>query len=396
MIGCSTAYFLTHHHLFNPEIHSVTILESSSIAGGSSGKAGGLLADWATPACLAPLSFKTHFELAQKHEGDKIWGFRNVYCADVKLQAQSRRSKAARGVRSLAVPSALDWLLPGAILSYKEAGDPSNSAQVNPYMLTTTLAKLAQVKGAKVIIGSATQLKYKEDAKGIQSLIFKYNGGNGEPAATDIVVAAGPWTPKILPELHLETPRGHSVVVRPSKNLSPYVLFPNILSPEDGDNPDILSPEIYPRPNDALHKFDTVYSCGPDDYTVRLPNDTEHVEVDPQKCEDVWTAVQSISAEIADGTVLTRQSCYKPQIRRHEENEEVSPIVGPASVQGVWIATGHDEWGIQNSAGTGLVISEMIYEGEAKSADCESLHPKHFLKHPAPVDSEKRVQEVFK
>ena len=80
---------------------------------------------------------------------------------------------------------------------------------------------------------------------------------------------------------------------------------------------------------------------------------------------------------------MTRQACYKPQIRPHEEDEEVGPVVGPAGITGVWLATGHDEWGIQNSAGTGLVISEMIMEGEAKSANCETLDPKHFLKDAA-------------
>ena len=57
--GCSTAYFLTRHAYYDPKIHSIVILEASKIAGGSSGKAGGLLAEWATPKCLAPLSFKT-------------------------------------------------------------------------------------------------------------------------------------------------------------------------------------------------------------------------------------------------------------------------------------------------------------------------------------------------
>ena len=91
----------------------------------------------------------------------------------------------------------------------------------------------------------------------------------------------------------------------------------------------------------------------------------------------------SISSPIRDGEIITRQACYKPQIRPHEEGEEVGPIVGPTGIEGVWLATGHDEWGIQNSAGTGLVLSEMILEGEAKSADCEALHPKHFLQEEA-------------
>ncbi|KAG8531940.1 uncharacterized protein KY384_003576 [Bacidia gigantensis] len=378
-IGCSAAYFLTHHILYNPDIHKVTLLEASSIAGGSSGKAGGLLAEWATPKCLAPLSFRTHAQLAQQHGGDKIWGHRNVHCAEVKLQAQTPGSQTESNGTS--IPSALDWLLPGTVKSYDEVGNLNNSGQVNPFMFTTTLARLAEEKGAKILLGSVNKLNYKEDQKGVDSVTYtdKEKAGSHTLAATDVLIAAGPWTPRLFPSIQLGAPRGHSVVVRPSRDLSPYVLFPEIKPPEDGSLSKILSPEIYPRPGDGLYDFDTVYACGPDDYGVALPDDTGHVEVDQQKTEDVWKAIQSISGEIRDGEVITRQACYKPQIRPHDEDEEVGPIVGPAGVEGVWLATGHDEWGIHNSAGTGLVISEMILEGEAKSANCEALDPKHYM-----------------
>ena len=381
VIGCSIAYFLTHHELFDTKLHSVTILEASSIAGGASGKAGGLLADWATPECLAPLSFRTHAELAKSHGGDKIWGYRAVYCADVKLQAQS--SDATRSSHDQSIPEELDWLSPGTIKSYKEVGSPENSAQVNPYMFTRTMASLAQEKGANIVYGSASHLEYNANGKKIASVAYIQNGESQSLAATDVVMAAGPWTSRLVPSIHLEAPRGHSVVVQPSRSLTPHVLFPEILPPEDGSLPDILSPEVYPRPPDNLFAYDTVYASGPDDYEADLPEDTRNVEIDAQKCEKVLNAIKSISGLIRDGEVITKQACYKPQIRQHEEDEEVGPIVGPAGVEGLWIATGHDEWGIQHAAGTGLVMSEMIFEGEAKSADCESLHPKHFLKDAA-------------
>ncbi|KAF6228879.1 hypothetical protein HO133_006990 [Letharia lupina] len=388
IIGCSTAYFLTRHAYYNPEIHSIVILEASRIAGGSSGKAGGLLADWATPKCLAPLSFKTHAALAKKHGGDKIWGHRSVYCADVELQAQDVGCKVEAAnfakkdviAQSSKVPSELDWLLPGSIKSYKELGTPSNSGQVNPYMFTKTLAELAEDKGAKIIIGSATALNYAEDNRSIASVQYSRNGTIQSLGATDILLSAGPWTPRLFPRVHLETPRGHSVVIKPSRNLSPYVLFPNITATPNGSLEHILSPEIYPRPGDRLHGFDSVYACGPDDYDVPLPDTSESVAVDDQSCNDVWTAVKSISREIFDGKLITKQACYKPQIRTHEEGEEVGPMVGPTGIEGLWLATGHDEWGIQNGPGTGLVMSEMMFEGAAKSANCDSLDPKHFLK----------------
>jgi glycine/D-amino acid oxidase-like deaminating enzyme len=65
--------------------------------------------------------------------------------------------------------------------------------------------------------------------------------------------------------------------------------------------------------------------------------------------------------------VITKQACYKAQIRKHEEDEEVGPIVGPVDdddvVVGLWLATGLDEWGVQNGPAVGLVMSEMIFGG---------------------------------
>lgn len=46
IIGCTTAYYITRHPRYDPSKHSVTLIEASKIAGGASGKAGGLLALW--------------------------------------------------------------------------------------------------------------------------------------------------------------------------------------------------------------------------------------------------------------------------------------------------------------------------------------------------------------
>ncbi|KAL8999880.1 MAG: hypothetical protein Q9188_005794 [Gyalolechia gomerana] len=384
-IGSSTAYFLTRHQLYNRTIHSVALLEASQIAGGSSGKSGGLLAAWATPKCIAPLSFKVHGELAKEHGGDKRWGHRNVYCAEVDLEAQDL-DKAVdhshlQGIRDDEgkCPKALDWILPKSLKTYKQIGTPRDSAQVNSYLYTTSMAKLAEDHGAQVIIGRATKINYSEDSRRVVSVTYSVNGSTTELEATDVVIAAGPWTTNLFPRAKLLTPRGHSVVVKPSENLSPYILFPKIEPAPDTTLEGLISPEIYPRPNDDLNSFDTVYASGPDDYDVSLPSSTEEVESDPQKCTAVWDALKSVSQQIHDGKIITKQACYKPQIRQHEEDEEVGPMVGPTGIQGLWLATGHDEWGMQNSAGTGLVMSEMIFEGKAHSANCESLDPKYFL-----------------
>jgi glycine/D-amino acid oxidase-like deaminating enzyme len=183
IVGCSTAYFLTRHAYYNSKIHSIVILEASRIASGSSGKAGGFIAEWATPKCLAPLSFKVHTELAKEHGGDKIWGHRNVYAAEIKLRGRSLSEgetssfvKADATPQTDHYPSALDWLLPESVKAYTEIGTPRNSGQVNPFMLTTTLAKLAEEKGARIVIGSATTINCKDSKDGIESVTYIQNG----------------------------------------------------------------------------------------------------------------------------------------------------------------------------------------------------------------------------
>ncbi|KAI6826109.1 hypothetical protein KC340_g10527 [Hortaea werneckii] len=245
------------------------------------------------------------------------------------------------------------------------------------------MARLAAEKGAQVIIGKATGIKYStDDDKSVTSVDYTTQDGSAESVeATDVIVAAGPWTPRLLPQVELQAPRGHSVIIKPNSAMSPHVLFPTISPAADSGLKDLISPEIYPRPADAPYDFETVYSAGPDDYDAPLPPSTDEVTVNPQKSDAITQALSSVSPPLRDGQGLVRQACYKPQIRAHEDGEEVGPIVGPLpGTRGVWLATGHDEWGMSNSAGTGVVVSEMVFEGQAKSAEVGSLHPEHFVK----------------
>lgn len=78
IIGVCTAYYLVQHPKFDPERYHISIVESKRIAGGASGKAGGLLALWAFPQQLVPLSFQLHQELADKYDGETEWDYRRL------------------------------------------------------------------------------------------------------------------------------------------------------------------------------------------------------------------------------------------------------------------------------------------------------------------------------
>ena len=54
-------------------------------------------------------------------------------------------------------------------------------------------------------------------------------------------------------------------------------------------------------------------------------------------------------------------------------------MVGSTGIKSLWLATVYDEWGIQNAPGTGLIMSEMIFEAAFFSPNYDSPDPKHFF-----------------
>ena len=167
IIGCTSAYYLTRHPSFDPSKHSITLLEASSIAGGASGKAGGLLGLWAYPSSLVPLSYRLHKELADEHGGADRWGYRAVHVAQVDCIGKKPEKKASNGnntttskdedislqkrskealgkLRAAGVPKELDWVDADSLRMYDEMGTPATTAQVHPFQFTTAMAELAR------------------------------------------------------------------------------------------------------------------------------------------------------------------------------------------------------------------------------------------------------------
>lgn len=280
IIGCTSAYFLTRHPAFNPSLHTITILEATSIASGASGKAGGLLALWAYPACIVPLSYKLHAELAQEHNGAQRWGYRVLHCGSI--DAKGKKLDAGDGSEVVEggeqwkklpktkykgiedeVPKELDWFDSDSIRTYSKMGDPTTTAQVHPFLFTNSMADLAREKGAKVIFGSVTNIEYSgHGVKGV-NYIDKETKESKSLEATDVIVAAGPWSKKVFPDAPIEALRAHSVVIK--AEVSPYAVFTEIELPKDFTIPGqakrrrhgkSVNPEMYARPDG------TVYACG--------------------------------------------------------------------------------------------------------------------------------------
>lgn len=412
IIGSTSAYFLSHHSAFDPSKHSITILEATKIAGGASGKAGGLLALWAYPSSIVPLSYRLHKELADKHGGAERWGYRGVHCGQLEARGRKvsgptvegkedratdekdggalngdgarvslqKRTKEALGLlRAAGVPKDLDWVVPEAVRAYDEMGDPSTTAQVHPYLFTTAMAALAQEKGVKIVHGSATNINQNDAGTAVTSVSYtdKETGTPHTLPASTVVLAAGPWTQQVYPAAPISALRAHSVTIRPARPVSAYALFTSIDLPRDfrsrtdeakrskRGHAQTVTPEIYARPNNE------VYACGEGDTLVPLPAHTGLVAVDEARAQDIVDYVSAISDELRDGEVTARQACYLPNVSRG-----AGPLIGEASVRGLVVAAGHTCWGIQNGPATGKLVSEIVWEGGPKSASIAALDPK--------------------
>ncbi|GAB0133812.1 hypothetical protein EsDP_00002206 [Epichloe bromicola] len=424
IIGCTTAYYLTRHPKFNAALHTITLLEAGpSLAGGASGKAGGLLALWAYPACIVPLSYKLHAELSAEHDGARRWGYRKLKCGSFEAviskqtlsemqQAQDegkaweklpKQDAAAKdSLQESVLPEDLDWVNRDLITSWAEMGCPgkSETAQAHPLHFTTAMGQLAEQSGVRMKMHSKVSniITSKTSLEKIQYLDRNTGETKELVDVTDVIVTAGPWTGRLLPRAKVEGLRAHSVVYE--AEVSPFAVFTDIQLPSDfvpehraklGQkrmHKNHVDPEIYARP------FGEAYACGKwlgassdiidiltrargePDTTVPLPDTVDQVQCDEAQCDDIISYIKTFSPVLGSAPVKAKQSCYLPRHMRF--GQESGPLIGPTTVQGLWVAAGHTCWGIQNGPATGKLMSEYIFDGEAKSANIEKLDPRKF------------------
>jgi glycine/D-amino acid oxidase-like deaminating enzyme len=344
-----------------------------------------LLGLWAYPACIVPLSYKLHQDLAEKHGGAERWGYRAVHCGQIDMYGvlskkkgpsamdgnsvslQKRTQKAIGLLRAAGVPKDLDWIAAEGIQSYEEMGTPLTTAQVHPYQFTTSMAELAEEKGVKIIYGSATDIGQENNVVKSVTYKSKHTGESSTIDADTVILTAGPWIKTIWKSAPISALRAHSVTIRPSKPVSAYALFTSIQLPRgNGRKGQTVTPEIYARPNNE------VYACGEGDHLIPLPTSTDLVQCDESRCQEIVEQVSSVSEELRDGEVTARQACYLPNV----EGRGGGPLVGETSVKGLLMGAGHTCWGIQNGPATGKVLSELVWDGNVKSAQIGSLDPR--------------------
>lgn len=419
IVGVCIAYYLTKHPKFDKEKDKISIVESKRVAGGASGKAGGLLALWAFPQQIVPLSFQLHQDLSNEYNGEKEWGYRRLTTVSVEGDISDQRLNANQSKKqdkpldelptqikspdlgskpmsrattikknsieiesnnsnstdklSSHLPKNLSWIDNGVINDWSQLGNKSTTAQVHPYQFTTFMLKQCLATGCvDLIIGKVDDIIINEEGEctGIiyhpSSAKAEYDGTSEnkiELLADEVIMSIGPWTSKILPDCPISGLRAHSIIIEPEHvdEISPYAVFTELKL----NRSKFVSPEIYARK-------DEVYVCGEGDSSVLIPETTDDVEVVSEKCEELFKYVSKLSPNLARGKILKKQACYLPVL---DIPSSSGPLIGETNVSNLYLASGHSCWGINNAPATGLLISELLLDGEASSCDISALNP---------------------
>jgi glycine/D-amino acid oxidase-like deaminating enzyme len=344
VIGACTAYYLRRRGI------EVVVAERTEVAAAASGKAGGFLArDWCagTPLdALARRSFALHQRLADELGGD--WGYRRMtaYNGFVAPEGDSRRD----------APSALGWLSSGIVIAQR-LGTPETTAIVHPRKFTAAIMGAALALGAELRPGRVTGIV--RDAKSKTARGVEIDGHAIEADA--VVIALGPWS--LLAAQWMRLPavygqRSPSIVYDLGSGVPADALFL-----EQEDDGSTVSIEVFPRADGSTHI--TAFSD-----IAPLPLDPAAVAPDQDAMLRLQAIAERLSPLFLTDRIVARQACFRPV------TQDGLPLIGKvAQSESLYVATGHNVWGILNAPATGEALALLIADGATGEVDLSPFDP---------------------
>jgi len=341
-IGAATAYFLARRGA------RPIVVERHEVAGSASGKSGGFLAlDWCRGTALDRLarrSFALHAELAQALANP--WGYRRL----TTYAGHAFATETAGGSRQ-------PWLSDAVTVTGK-IGSPQTTAIVEPRAFTRGLIAAAQSLGAELRQGIVADLARRSNGA-VAGVVLE---GAGTVEGDVVVIAMGAWS--VLATRWLPLPavygyKGHSLVFKTGDAIPAEALF---LEYQEASG-EVLTPEVFARADG------TVWACAVSSATP-LPVDPAKVTPDDGAHDRLEALCRRISPALAAAPIVARQACFRPM------TEDGLPLMGAVpGVDGAYVASGHNVWGMLNAPATGEAMAELILEGAANHVDLAPFAP---------------------
>lgn len=272
------------------------------------------------------------------------------------------------------------WLDGKNVTEIDVIDDDQGTAQVHPELFCHTLLQECQKEGVRLLQGRVHLVMSKSEQGH-----FTVEIDNGQEIKADrLAFCTGPWTGKVLKDLFdVDIPiyelAGHSVVLKTSKPLPSLALFATV-SDEKGKS--TATPELFSRPDGTIYIAGENCECAKyrleqshDSFTTLLllagaplPPGTAHVKKTRDSIQRLLSACKLVSPllDLNDAEIVKEQLCYRPISRRGY------PYLCKLS-SNLFFTAGHGPWRISLEPGTGKVMSEVILDGHAISADISDL-----------------------
>ena len=348
--GASIAYHLAKKGM------RVILIEKRFLAAGGTGKSTAVVRmhyDNRVESQLAFESFKYFGHWADLVGGDA--GFVKTGFVRIVIPSEAEALKANIGMLQevgintrLVTREEFHDIEPSWNLSNMQIGayEP-DSGYADPQATTLSFAEQARELGARILQETAVLQIHASDSRvtGVQT------DRAGEIAAPVVVVAAGPWSPRLVKPLGIDLPiacERHQVAsfIRPNEIAAAHVTC------IDGAN------EMYFRPEG---KTLTLVGCGvggknadPDNYKEGI--DDEHIAYSGER-------LARRIPKIADALSQGGWSGF------YDMTPDEKCLLGALPVEGLYVNAGHSGTGFKIAPAVGLCLSELIHDGAAETVD---------------------------
>jgi glycine/D-amino acid oxidase-like deaminating enzyme len=125
----------------------------------------------------------------------------------------------------------------------------------------------------------------------------------------------------------------------------------------------VVTVEVFPRANG-----NTLITAFSDQ--VPLPFDPAAVTPGSGEIDRLQAICERLSPMFRAEKIVARQACFRPV------TEDGLPLIGKVpQIEGAYVASGHNVWGILNAPATGEALAELIAYGVARSTDLTPFDP---------------------
>lgn len=357
IVGGSIAWQLALRNAGN-----VTLYEKSVIAAGASGRTGALLRRHYTnepEARLAQLGWETYREWSDRVGGSCGYvpcpvvvtvATKGEYASNVALMRENIAMQNRLGIESqLITADELHALQPHTYVGDIDfvAYEP-DSGYVDSIQATNSMIEAAERAGASIREGVAVTeiLSRGGRVAGIQT-------SDGTAPADIVVCAAGPWSTALMATAGVTVPistiRVQIVIAqRPFELVEPHFIYLDTVA------------GIFTRP------------WGPGRSLIGVAGGDQHDEADPNNADlsnDPTYPPKAIAAMARRIPAMSRAEYLHGHAGLYDMSPDAHPIIGATGVDGLYLAAGFSGAGFKKAPAVGIALSELILDGEARSAD---------------------------